>query len=76
MNIKEDDLIYSKDSLELAIKDIKNGDILIEVETEPNSNFDTIDKLKNAIIKLEIPIEANQFFVKKAEIELNKILMR
>lgn len=74
MNIKEDNIIYSKGNLELAIKDIKNGDLLIEIETDPNSNFDTIDKLKNIIKNLEIPIEANQFFVKKAEVELNKIL--
>ena len=74
MNIKEDNVIYFKDNLELSIKDIKNGDILIEIETEPNSDFDTIDKLKSIIINLEIPIETNKFFVKKAEIELNKIL--
>lgn len=76
MNIKEDNIIYCKDNLELAIKDIKNGDILIEIETVPNSNLDTIDKLKNAITELEIPILPNEFFIKKAEIELNKILNR
>lgn len=76
MNIKEDNIIYFKDNLELAIKDIKNGDILIEIETVPNSNLDTIDKLKNAITNLEIPILPNEFFIKKAEIELNKILNR
>lgn len=76
MNIKEDNIIYFKGNLELAIKDIKNGDILIEIETEPNSDFDTIDKLKKVIINLEIPIENNEFFIKKAEIELNKILSR
>lgn len=76
MNIKENNIIYFKDKLELAIKDIKNGDTLIEIETEPNSDFDTIDKLKNAITNLEIPIEPNEFFIKKAEIELNKILNR
>lgn len=76
MNIKEDNIIYYKGNLELAIKDIKNGDILIEIETEPNSDFDTIDKLKKVIINLEIPIENNEFFIKKAEIELNKILSR
>lgn len=76
MNIKEDNIIYFKDDLELAIKDIKNGDILIEIETKPNSNFDTIYKLKNAITDLEIPIVPNEFFIKKAEIELNKILIQ
>lgn len=76
MNIKENNIIYFKDKLELAIKDIKNGDTLIEIETEPNSDFDTIDKLKNVITNLEIPIEPNEYFIKKAEIELNKILNR
>lgn len=73
MNIKEKDIVYYKEQLALAIKDIKNGDILIEVETEPNSEFDTIDKLKNVIKNLDIPIEPNQYFIKKAEIEFDKI---
>lgn len=76
MNIKEDNIIYFKDNLELAIKDIKNGDILIEIETVPNSDLDSIDKLKNAITDLEIPMIPNEFFIKKAETELNKILER
>lgn len=76
MNIKEDNIIYFKDNLELAIKDIRNGDILIEIETVPNSDLDTIDKLKKAITNLEIPIVPNEFFIKKAEIELDKILNR
>ena len=36
MNIKEDDVVYEKDGFQLAIKDIKNGDNLIEIETEEN----------------------------------------
>lgn len=72
MNIKENDIIYYKDDLELAIKDIENGDILIEVET--TSNYDTVDKLKKEILKLQLPIQPNQYFIKKAEIELEKIL--
>lgn len=76
MNIKENDIIYFKDGFELAIKYIKNGDILIEVETEPNTEWDTIEKIKNIILKINLPIEKNRYFVKKAEIELNKILKR
>lgn len=76
MNIKEYNIIYSKNKLELAIKEVINGDILIEVETEPNTEFNTIDKLKTTISNLELPILPNQFFIKKAEIELNKILNR
>ena len=45
MNIKEDDVVYEKDGFQLAIKDIKNGDNLIEIETEENKELDTIEKL-------------------------------
>jgi len=76
MNIKENNVVYSKNKLELAVKEVINGDILIEVETEPNTEFDTIDKLKLTVSNLEIPILPNEFFIKKAEIELNKILNR
>ncbi len=76
MNIKENDIIYSKDGFQLAIKYIENSDILIEVETEPDTEWDTIEKIKNIISKINLPIEKDQYFVKKAEIELNKILKR
>lgn len=74
MNIKESDIIYYKDKLELALKFIENSNTLIEIETD--DNFDTIDKLKKIVNEIEIPIEKNNYFVKKAEDELNKILNR
>lgn len=76
MNIKEDDVVYEKDGFQLAIKDIKNGDNLIEIETEDNEELNTIDKIKQKILKEEIPIYTDNYFVKKAEIELDKILKR
>ncbi len=77
MNVIENDIVYGKDDFEIAIKDIENGDNLIEVETvSSNSNIDTIEKLKNQIIDLEIPVDTSNFFVKKAEIELDKIIKR
>lgn len=75
MNIKENDIAYGKDGLQMAIKDIENGELLMEVETvDENSELDTIEKIKQKISKLQIPIDTNDYFVKKAEIELNKIL--
>lgn len=75
MNIKEKDIVYEKDGLKLAIKDIENGESLIEVETvKDNQKLDTIEKLKAVINELQIPIDTNDYFVKKAEIELKKIL--
>ena len=74
MNIKESDVIYYKNKIELALKFIENSNTLIEIET--NDNFDTIDKLKRLVNEIEIPIEKDNYFVKKAEDELNKILKR
>lgn len=77
MNIIENDIVYGKDNFEIAIKDIENGDNLIEIETiSNNSNIDTIEKLKTQIINLQIPVDISNFFVKKAEIELDKIIRR
>ena len=74
MNIKESDVIYYKDKIKLALKFIENNNTLIEIETD--DNFDTVDKLKELVMKLEIPIEKDNYFVKKAEDALNKILNR
>ena len=76
MNITEDDIVYEKDGFQLAIKDIKDGDNLIEIETEENNDLDTIEKLIQKVKEIEIPIYTNNYFVKKAEIELDKILNR
>ena len=77
MNIVENDIVYGKDDFQIAIKDIKNGNKLIEVETVANNNkINTIEKIKKQIIDLEIPIDTKNFFVKKAEIELDKLMNR
>lgn len=77
MNIVESDTVYRKEDFEIAIKDIENGDNLIEIETVSNNDYiDTIEKLKSQIINLEIPVDTSNFFVKKAEIELDKIIRR
>ena len=77
MNIIENDIVYEKDGFKIAIKDIENGDNLIEVETvSNNSNINTIEKLKMQIINLHLPVDTSNFFVKKAEIELDKLIKR
>ena len=76
MCIKEEDVVYEKDGFQLAIKDIRSGDKLIEVETNENDEFDSIEKLINRVNQLDIPIYTDNYFVKKAEIELNKVLKR
>ena len=72
MNIIEDDSIYYNDKIELAIKDIYNGDLLIEIET--NKNIQTSEELKGRIERLEIPFEKDNYCVKKAEERLWKLV--
>jgi len=72
MNIIENDIIYYNDKIELAIKDIYNGDLLIETET--NENIKKIEELKEIIESLEISFEKENYFVKKAEERLGKVL--
>ena len=74
MNIIEDDVVYEKEGFEIAVKDIKNGDNLIEIETSDNEELDTIEKLIKKVNELEIPIYTDNYFVKKAEVELEKII--
>ena len=76
MNIKEDDIVYEKDGFQLAVKDVKNGDNLIEIETEDNDELNTIEKLIQKANNIGIPIYTDNYFVKKAEVELNKILRK
>lgn len=73
--IREKTLVYGKGELKLAIKDIEKGENLIEIETVENfPELDSIEKIKQKINELQIPIDTNDYFVKKAEIELKKIL--
>ena len=75
MNIKENDIVYGKDGFEIAVKDILNGENLIEIETVKNNiELDTIEKIKVKLNELRLPIDTNDYFVKKAEIELKKLL--
>lgn len=75
MTIKEKAVVHCKDGLKLVIKNVEDSENLIEIETvENNIELDTIDKLKEKINKLQIPIDTEDYFVKKAEIKLKRIL--
>ena len=71
MRIFEEDLIFSNGIMEIAIKAIRDGDLLIEVET--NSLLRTIEEIKKALDEYSLPLDESNYFVKKAEIELNKL---
>lgn len=77
MTIVEKDVVYAKSGLQIAIKNIENGDNLIEIETvSSNEKMNTIDKVKKLVIDLQIPVDCSDFFIKKAEIELNRLLVK
>ena len=74
MEIAEDDIAYSKDGLGVVLKNVKNGDNLIEVETKDEKGLSTIEELKRKLLELNLPIDTSNFFVKKAEVELGKVI--
>lgn len=62
---------YSNDKFMISIFDVKGQDVYIEVET--NTTYDTIDKLKQKLDNLNLPIDKSNYYIKKAEIELEKL---
>lgn len=74
MQIKENDKVYEKEEFQIAVKDIINSDSLIEIETSEKEDLDTIEKIKEKLNKLNLPVDTSNYFVKKAEFEINKIL--
>lgn len=71
MTIKEKHFAYFRDDFNIIIKVISNDNILIEAEL--NEKYKDIDALKKAINNTNIPFDSSNYFVKKAEEELNKI---
>ena len=41
---------------------------------EECEKFDTIDKIKQELERLNLPVDTNDYFIKKAEVELKKVL--
>lgn len=72
MNIKENDMLYEKDDLEIAVKCVDNGENLIEIET--NNTYDTVDKLIDKIKELKLPVDISNYYVKKAEEYLESLI--
>ena len=74
MNITEEDYGYKKDEIIITTKDVKNGDKMIEMETQfDNKNLNTVEKLIEKLKMEELPLGFEDCFVKKAEVELNKL---
>lgn len=76
IRINDHMLVYATDKDELVIQNVNDKHIYIEIEDKchyANRFYNSIDEMKKVIIDNSIPIKNNDFFVKKAEIELYEI---
>ena len=68
-------LVYATDKDELVIQNVNDKHIYIEIEDKCNYAdrfYNSIDEMKEVIIRCSIPIKNNNYFVKKAEVELQE----
>ena len=75
IKINDHMLVYATDKDELVIQNVNGKHIYIEIEDKCNYAdrfYNSIDEMKAVIIDNEIPIKGNNFFVKKAEVELEE----
>ncbi|MBR2248868.1 MAG: hypothetical protein IKG58_01375 [Bacilli bacterium] len=75
ININDNMIVYSNNEDELVVQYVNNKHIYIEIEDKChyiNKEYKTIEELKEVITKYNIPIKNNDYFVKKAEIELKE----
>ena len=77
IEIKDYLIIYANDEDEFAIQLVNNKHIYLEIEKEcefSNKKYKDIESMKNVISKYEIPIKNKNYFVKKAEVEMEEVL--
>ena len=75
IRINDHMLVYATDTDELVIQNVNDKHIYIEIEDKcnyANRFYNSIEEMKAVIIDNSIPIKGNNFFVKKAEIELQE----
>jgi len=76
MEINDHIIIYANDITELAVQ-LVNNHIYIEIEEYSRLHdkiYKNIDEIKKEFLKYNIPIKNNNYFVKKAEIELRELI--
>ena len=75
IRINDHIIVYSNNIDELAVQVVNNKHIYIEIEEKCNyinKKYNSLDELKNVVSKYKIPIKEENYFVKKAEIELEE----
>ena len=75
IRINDHSLVYASDKDELIVQIVNNKHIYIEIEDNcyhVKKKYNSLDEMKEVIINNSIPIKNNDYFVKKAEIELKE----
>ena len=75
IRINDHMLVYASDKDEFVVQLVNNKHIYIEIEDKCNfvdRTYNSIEEMKKVIIDNNIPIKDNNYFVKKAEIELKE----
>ena len=75
IRINDHMMVYATDKDELVIQNVNNKHIYIEIEDDchyANRHYNSLDEMKDVIKNNHIPIKNNNYFAKKAEIELQE----
>ena len=75
IRINDHMLVYASDKDELVVQYVNNKHVYIEIEDECyhiNRTYNSIEEMKSVIIDNSIPIKDNNYFAKKAEVELQE----
>ena len=75
IRIYDHSYVYANETDELTIQSVNEKHLYIEIEDECSyidKKYSSLDELKSVITKYNIPIKGDNYFVKKAEIELSE----
>ncbi len=75
IHINDHLIVYSNNIDEVTVQLVNDKHIYIEIEEEcnyMNKKYKDIDSMINVFKKYNIPIKTNNYFVKKAEIEIRE----
>lgn len=75
IEIRDHITVYTNETTELAVQEVNNKHIYIEIEdtcNRINKTYSRLDEMKKEISRYQIPIKNDDYFVKKAAIELNE----
>lgn len=73
-NIYDKCIVFANDETELVVQLVNDKYIFIELEDTGNKKYSSLEEMKQEIIRYDLPIDKNNFFVKKAEIILSEII--